>query len=782
LFRAAGESPRRRSRGDLVRIAVTVGLLVLSARHFGDVTRSEQAVFDLFNTLPGELEPVFRSLYRLGTLWAVGLVVVAALVARRRRLARDLLCAGALAWITGRLLGQMVVAHESLVRSVRLAGSVGHSPTFPAVRLAVTAAVVAAAAPYVTRPMRVLGGFFVAGVSIGAMYLGTSYPVEVFAGLVLGWGVAALVHFAFGSPGNRPTLSQVVDALGRLGVAVTGARLAEHQPHASTLVLADADGPVRVKVIGRDDSRGRRLERVRNALLYRGLGPRLGSSRFEQVEHEAYLLLAAAHAGVSVPPVVAAGSGGPRAAVIVTRPVHGRRLAEILPEEFDDELLRDVWSGLGRLHAIPMVHGDLDPEHVIVDGAHATFVGFDEAQNTTDPERAATDVAQLLVATASLAGSERAMAAAIAAMGPAGVARALPRLQPAALAPATRSINALTHRRLVDSLDDLRNTGARQLGIEPPRLQQIRRVSSANAAMAVGGLVAVAFLLADVGDPGSVWATMRNADWSWIGIALALSLVANVAYAVALQGTVRVRLPIVETTEVQLGMSFSNLAVPAIGGQGMQVRFLQKLGVDLGSAVAAGGVLSAFGGLVAALGLFGLALLVEPAHVDLSLIPTNGLLLATLLALGVLLGTAVTIGTIRPLRRLVVPPTTRGLVTIWAAFRSPWQLTLLLGGNALAVVLSTWCLMACLAAFGGGTSFWALLAANVGVVTIASIVPIPGGGTAVGTVGLSAVLVSFGVPRDIAVAAVLANQLAYYYLPAVPGWFATRDLIRRDYL
>ena len=74
-------------------------------------------------------------------------------------------------------------------------------------------------------------------------------------------------------------------------------------------------------------------------------------------------------------------------------------------------------------------------------------------------------------------------------------------------------------------------------------------------------------------------------------------------------------------------MSFSNLAVPGIGGQGMQVRFLQKLGVDLPSAVAAGGVLSGFGGLVAAFGCFGVALLVEPAHVDLSLIPTNGLLL-----------------------------------------------------------------------------------------------------------------------------------------------------------
>ncbi|HEX9467866.1 MAG TPA: hypothetical protein VGA11_05635, partial [Acidimicrobiia bacterium] len=73
-------------------------------------------------------------------------------------------------------------------------------------------------------------------------------------------------------------------------------------------------------------------------------------------------------------------------------------------------------------------------------------------------------------------------------------------------------------------------------------------------------------------------------------------------------------------------------------------------------------------------------------------------------------------------------------------------------------------------------------AANVGVVTIASIVPIPGGGTAVGTVGLSAVLVSYGVSEQVAVAAVLANQLVFYYLPAVPGWFVTRQLARRDYL
>jgi undecaprenyl-diphosphatase len=783
LFRPAGESPRRRSRGDVVRVALTAVLLVLAARHVGDVTRSEQAVFDFFNTLPGNLEPLFRALYRLGTLWAVGLVVVAALIGRRWRLGRDLLVAGVLAWAVGRLIAELVVEHESIGRSVRVAAGTGGVPPFPAVRLAVTVAVIGVAAPYVTRPTRILGYLLAGGVAASALYLGTTFPVDVFAGIVLGWGVAAAVHLAFGSPGARPTLSQVVDALAHLGVVAHDARLATHQPANSTLVLADDEcGPIRVKVIGRDDARGRRLERVRNSLLYRGAGPRISTSRVAQVEHEAYVLLGAAQAGVPVPEVVAAGSGGPRAAVLVTRPVDGRELQELAPEDVDDAFLAGLWTSVRRLHDAHVVHDDLDPEHVIVVDGCAWFVGFDDAQQTGDPDLAARDVAQMLVATAALVGPERAVDAALAVLGPDAVERTLPRLQPAALSPATRAMCASNHRDLVAHLDDVRRVGADRVGIEPPELQQLRRVTGTSAAMAIGGLVAVAVLLADVGDPSDVWATMRSADWSWFALALALSLVANIAYAFALQGTVRVRLPIIATTEVQLGMSFSNLAVPAIGGQGMQVRFLQKLGVDLPSAVAAGGVLSAFGGLVAALGLFVLALLVEPAHVDLSLIPTNGLLLTTLLTVGLVVVTGTVVGLFPRLRALVFPPLTRALSTMWTAIRSPWQLSLLVGGNVLATLLSTWCLMACLAAFGGHTSFWALLAANIGVVTIASIVPIPGGGTAVGTVGLSAVLVSFGVPREIAVAAVLANQLAYYYLPAVPGWFATRDLIRRDYL
>ena len=68
---------------------------------------------------------------------------------------------------------------------------------------------------------------------------------------------------------------------------------------------------------------------------------------------------------------------------------------------------------------------------------------------------------------------------------------------------------------------------------------------------------------------------------------------------------------------------------------------------------------------------------------------------------------------------------------------------------------------------------WTLLALSIATATLASLVPIPGGGTALSSVGLSGALTGFGVPTEAAVAAVLLNQVVVSYLPAIPGWFAT---------
>ena len=72
--------------------------MALVIAHEGNENTSEDSLFQLVNGLPDALAPFFKLLYRFGALWALGLVVVAALVARRWRLARDMAIAGCAAW------------------------------------------------------------------------------------------------------------------------------------------------------------------------------------------------------------------------------------------------------------------------------------------------------------------------------------------------------------------------------------------------------------------------------------------------------------------------------------------------------------------------------------------------------------------------------------------------------------------------------------------------------------------------------------------------------------
>lgn len=782
-FGPASEEPYRRRTSDWLRIAAAIALLFLAARHAGTTTATEQAVFDFFNTLPHWLLPMFRNLYRLGALWAVGLVVAAALVGRRWRLARDLLVAGVLAWGFGRLLGTLVIEGGGLSHGLRALTRFGTSPSFPSVRLAVLVAVLRAASPYLTRPSRRVGRLVIVGCALAPLYLGLAYPNDVFAGLVLGWAIAATVHLVFKSPGGRPTSEQVRKSLAELAIDAHDVRLTPHQPTGYTLMTAiDATGPIGVKVIGRDEADAQFLAKLYRFVVYRDSGPHLAFTRLQQVEHEAYLMLIAREHGVRVPRVIAAGTAGPRAALLVERPVMGTRLGDLDPEQVSDGLLQAVWEQVRALHAARVVHGHLDVDHVIVADDGPYLIGFSAGRASQVGHPEAADIAQLLADTAALVGDARAVRAAAAVFGSREILAAFPQLQPAVLTAETRHRLGHGHGTVRHRLGQLRTVGSKTLGAEPPELAQLARISGTNLAMAIGTLVAAGVLLDSVGDPSQMWSTLQHADVLWVVLAFVLSFASNIGFALGLQGTVPTRIPFWPTTEVQVAMSFSNLAVPGIGGLGMQVRYLQRQGLDLSSAVAAGGLLSTVGSLVAALLLFVLAILVEPTHVDLNLLPTSGLaefILGAVLVVGVAVGL---VAGIPRLRRAVLGPVRRAASTLAAALRSPRQVALLVGGNVLATLLATWCLQACLVAFGGSVSFWPLLAANVGVVTVASIVPIPGGGNAVGTVGLAAALVAFGVNKDVAVAAVLANQLVYFYIPALPGWFATEHLVHHEYL
>jgi uncharacterized membrane protein YbhN (UPF0104 family) len=783
-FGPASELPYRRRTSDALRLAVAVPALAYLISQRNSVSQAQKDFASFINHLPHWFNSLFIACYELGTLWAVAIIIVAALVARRWRLARDLLIAGVLASIVGRLIGALAVQHESVAKSLDLVTHLGNaSPTFPVVRLAVIVAVISAASPYLTRPTRRLGQIFVVLMALAALSLGLGTTVATLAALVLGWGIAALVHLAFGSPGGRPTRAQVAASLDELGVPVTEIDLAPHQTTGATVMIArDDHGLLEVRVLGRDEADAQMVAKFWRSLLYKDGGATLQRTRLADVEHEAYTILLGARSGARVSNVVVAGTAGPGAALLVERSLSGPLLVEVEPAVVTDVVLDDLWRQVVCLHSARVAHGHLNAHHIVLTADGPAITDFDHASGAAEPTRRATDVAELLCSTAVIVGDDRAIAAAKRVVGTDTLAAMLPVLQVAAL---SRELRAHRHRdkkALKEHVDKLRHGAAAAAGVEEPPLQELYRVNGTQLLMAIGTLIAVFALLSQVGNPQEFWDTIKSANWAWLALSLFLSFSTNFATAISLMGTVPIRLPLVRTAELQLSMSFSNLAVPAVGGLAAQVRFVQKQGTDLASAVASGGLLSQVANIAVSIVLFLVALALSPTSVNIGNIPTSSIVSVVLIVVLVAALAAGLIAWLPVLRNKVLPPIKSGASTIWGAMRSPRRLMLLVVGNTINTILYGFVLLTCVLAFGGHINYWTLLALNIGISTIASLVPIPGGGTAVGSVGMSGALAAVGVPTPIAVAAVLANQLVANFIPAVPGWFATENLLKEGYL
>src|SRR5262249_32878338 len=153
-------------------------------------------------------------------------------VARRFWLALAVAVSGALAWLIARAI------HDA-----------GSAPHYPLARVALVVAMVSAAAPFVARPARRLGELLAWGVALSALCLGVGAPRDALAAALLGWGVAALIHLAFGSPAGHPTRRQVSTALDDLGVEHRALQLSKRRvPGVTFLRSEDGSGPLAIKV------------------------------------------------------------------------------------------------------------------------------------------------------------------------------------------------------------------------------------------------------------------------------------------------------------------------------------------------------------------------------------------------------------------------------------------------------------------------------------------------------------------------------------------------------
>jgi glycosyltransferase 2 family protein len=780
LTRPVPDEKGRRRPGDAVRVVIAAVLLVVLALHANEPFAAERTFGRFLRSLPHDADTFILLFYDLLALWAVALLAFALVLLRRWRLARDVGVAGALAWVMGRLVAGYV-EHTDLRHAFTVTFDLTDVPRFPLVRVGIAVAVVAVASPYLARPTRRIGQAIVVLLALASMYLAPSLPTDVLGAIVLGWGVAALVHFMFGTAARRPTIEQVSRALADLGVAATNVRPGASQPLGRAVFIADGDdGEVRVVAIGRDEADAQFMARLWRWIAFRDAPPTLFPTRRQQVEYEAYTMLLAQSHGTRVPAVVVAAASG-SLALLVEQNVDGTPVVEAA--------IPDAWEQTRALHSARIAHGRLDADHLVQCNGAVTVVGWEWASTAARQRPLDADVAQLLATTSAIVGPERAVDFAVAGVGKERLAAALPLLQSNALSGTTR--DALDDARdrarehapeTPDPLLELRQRAAAAVGVEPPELHELYRVNPRRLLMAVAALVAIAVLLSRVGDPVAFWETIRDASWGYVLLALALGILTDVAFAVAFLGTVPVRIPLWPAIELQSSMSFSNLAVPVAADAAIQIRFLQKFGLDLASAVAIGGVFSSVSEIFVQVVLFGVALWLSPDSINFGRIDTNQIVVLVLIVIFVVGVAAGVVFGVRRIRHAVVPHIVRAATSVWNAMKSPSRVALLLGGNIAANCLYAASLLACLHAFGASVDFWTLLAMNIGISLIASLVPFPGGGTAVSAVGLTGLLHAVGVPTAEATAAVIAHQLAVSYLPAIPGWFTTNDLVRKQLL
>ena len=243
------------------------------------------------------------------------------------------------------------------------------------------------------------------------------------------------------------------------------------------------------------------------------------------------------------------------------------------------------------------------------------------------------------------------------------------------------------------------------------------------------------------------------------------------------------RIPFLGTFATQLGGSFVNRIVPArVGGIAINVRFLQKQGIDLAVASSSVGLQQ----------LSGLLMHISLSFIFLLWAGQERRRRLRLPALG-------PDGAHRPHRRSWRSPgccsccrpgaaccanascrsCRRSGQGIGEVARRPFKLAELFGGSVLLTLSYIAALVFSVHAFGAS----GVSVASIGVVflvgsAISSAAPTPGGIGAV-EAALIAGLTAVGLDRDVAVPAVFLYRIATFWLPILPGWIAFVLLQRR---
>jgi glycosyltransferase 2 family protein len=776
LLRTTEPGRRNRRTIDSVLLFAASTVIGFSAVIASSAERQDEEVGRALTTVLGWANGFWRAMF-VSMLVLALVTVVAVLRGRRWDFVRDLVVALLGVFGAASVLGGVVEANWLPIEAHILARW-----GYPELRIATATAVLVVVGPELVRPVRVLAFCLVPLAALGAVVLGTALPSDALGALALGMAAGALVRLIFGTAAGVPLVRDVHRALASLGVDAVDLKPTARQPMGSAeYVGRDGAGrPLKVRVLGRDAQDTQRVARRWSSLAYRDPPRSVAVGRLEQVEHEALATVMAAQAGVRVPPLVTAALGPEGDALIVTRQPDIEPLESVSADQVSNDVLRQVWDQVARLHSAGISHGRLNASNVLVVDEGPMLVDLSAATLGAPQSALDIDVAELLVACTVLVGPDRALGGAVKAGWGDAIGRVLPYLQRAALTPHLRDL-ARTHEV---ALRQLRTQAAVAAGQEVPELAPLRRVRPKNLFLAAA-LVFAAYLLisqlADIGF-GTIAHEVGKANVAWVIFALILAQTTFVASGISVRGAVATPLALLPCIVLQSAIKFINLTVPSSAGRiGMNLRFLQRMGAPLPEAMAAGAVDDASETIVQ-VALFLAVLPIVNVHLDTSRFHGTGPNTRLVIAIGVVLVIgAIVVMTVPKLRAKVVPPARKALSGLWTVARDRQKRLELFGGNVGSELLYSLSLGATCLAYGVHLNLAQLIFVNTAASVLSGLVPVPGG-IGAAEASLSAGLIAMGVDESAAFAIAITQRLCTFYLPPIWGYVSLQWLSRKGYL
>lgn len=616
--------------------------------------------------------------------------------------------------------------------------------------------------------------------------------------LLLGFGIGAVGRYVLGSNADRAYGDALVEGIRDAGiepmlVVRADEQYAEHGLDPAMLALArsrsgrvyavtSAEGHHCVAVaLDGDQQASGYLSRLWSSIRLRGVESRAEVDLRHTGESVALATFAARGAGVRTARVIGMSHVRDTFLILYQRIGDAVPVGQMEPEEITDEVLDAMWAELAKADAAGMAHRLITDDTVLVEqdevsGPLVWMTTWELGEVAASDFLRRLDRAQMLGLTAGLVGGERAIDAAVRAVGVEEVAVVTPLVQRIVM---PRDTARLLAERGQD-LKELRSRVVKAVPTAQTEPENLARFGWRTIVTAVLAIVAT-FLVITSFRTDEVLAALTSANLWWLLGVFLISLVTFIGAAMALLAFSPVRLPVGKSILVQVAAAYIALVAPAgVGPAALNLRMLTKRGVPTGLGVATVTVIQATNIGVTIIGLIALTLLTGSQGTLVSLPSTP-----VLIGLGVLVvavGSALAVPYVRTWAWSRIGPmfqqTWPRLLELLA---QPWRLILGFSGHVLQAVGYVLAFDFAMRAFGYSLPIVDIAVLFLLANAVGAVIPTPGGIGAVEGAFIIG-LTSAGIPAGVATPIVLIYRLITYWLRIPMGYAAMSYLTRKGEL